>query len=127
MTRASNDYASPKEIDQSAAHARLQHNLAALMLNESGLVCAWDSACKMLFGHQESEIVSRHVSVLLPQLANVELLKGGEPNPELRYRCRIGVRFQALARNGEKFHCDLFLNKLRNFGVPPLRMIVCRA
>lgn len=105
----------------------MDDHAAGLMLDERGIVCDWDSACEMLFGHRRSEMVSRHVSMLLPQLADTELLKDGRPNSKLRFLCRIGVRFQALSRSGERFPCDLFLNSLGNPGSPPLRLIVRRA
>jgi hypothetical protein len=101
--------------------------VVGLKLDGHGMVCDWDSACETLFGHRRSEIVSRHVSTLLPQLADVQLIEGGEPNSRLRYLCRIGVRFQALSRSGERFPCDLFLNTLGSPGGSHLRLIVCAA
>lgn len=97
------------------------------MLDEHGIVCDCDGASEMLFGHHRSEMISQHVSMLLPQLAGVELLKDGQPNAKLRFHCRIGVFFEALRRSGERFSCDLFLNSLGNPGSPPLRLIVRRA
>lgn len=100
---------------------------AGLLLDEHGIVRDCDSASEMLFGHRRSDMVARHVSMLLPQLAGIELLKDGQPNSKLRFHCRIGVRYQVLKRNGESFPCELFLNRLDNPGSPPLRLIVRRA
>jgi PAS domain S-box-containing protein len=116
-----------KAAHEAAAPAAGEDHAAGLMLDERGMVCAWDRACEMLFGHRPSEIVSLHVSKLLPQLADVELLKDGQPNSRLRYLCRIGVRFHALSRSGEQFPCDLFLNSRANPGLPALHLIVRRA
>ncbi len=102
-------------------------DLATILLDEHGFICDSDRVCEALFGYGCTEMVSRHVSVVLPQLTNVQLLYDGAPNPKLRYLCRIGVQFQGLGRDGERFSCDLFLNRLHSRGLPPLRLLVRRA
>ena len=99
-------------------------HVAGLLLDEHGIVRDCDSASEILFGHRRSEMVAQHVSMLLPQLADIELLSDGQPNSKLRYHCHIGVRYQMRKRSGESIPCELFLNRLHNPGSPPLRLIV---
>ena len=100
--------------------------MAGLVLDERGIVCDCDNGCETLFGHSRDEMVSRHVAMLLPQLADIDLLTDGQPNSKLRFLSRIGVRFHALNRSGERFLCNLFLNNLGNQESRRLRMIVRR-
>jgi len=101
--------------------------VAALTLDERGVIRDCDHAVEALFGYRRSEVVWRHVSMLLPQLAGIDMAQAGEPTSNLRFLCRIGGRFQALRRSGEHMACDIFLNDLRNPGMRNLRMIVRRA
>lgn len=99
---------------------------AALTIDERGVIRDCDYGVEALFGYRRSEVVWRHVSMLLPQLADVELVQAGEPNSNLRFLCHIGSHFQALHRDGDQLACDIFLNDLRNPGMRNLRMIVRR-
>jgi hypothetical protein len=71
-----------------------------------------NSSCEALLGYRRRELAWRHVSMLLPKLAQVDLIQNGEPNPHLRFLCRIGQRFQVVPRDREQFAGDLFLNRL---------------
>lgn len=95
-----------------------------LMLDDRGMVCDCNRAGEKLFNYRRGEMVWRHVSMLLPQLADVELVKDGQPNPQLRYLTRIGRRFQAVAQGGRRFAGELYLNLLDNTGHGRLSLIV---
>jgi PAS domain S-box-containing protein len=103
---------------------RTEDGMAALTLDERGMICDCNSASEKLFGYRRSELVWRHVSMLLPQLTGIDLLEDGRINAELRFRCHIDYRFQVLNRNGERFLGGLWLNDLRNNGSRRLRAIV---
>jgi hypothetical protein len=97
---------------------------AALTVDERGMVCDCNHAGELLFKYRRGELVWRHFSMLLPQLADVDLMPNGQPNPRLRYLCRIGCQLQAVNRDGERFACDLFLNAIDGTGHGRLRLIV---
>ena len=99
---------------------------AALTLDQCGVIRDCNEAGAQLFGYRRAELIRQHVSLLLPQLADVELLKDGRLNDRLRFLCSITGYFQGLRRSGERFASDLFLLDLFNSGCPDLRMIVRR-
>jgi PAS domain-containing protein len=87
---------------------------AVLTLDDRGMICDCNRVGELLFKYRRGELVWRHVSMLLPQLADLDLMPDGQPNPRLRFFCRIGGHLQAVAHDGESFACDLFLNVLDN-------------
>lgn len=96
----------------------------ALTVDERGMICDCNRAIESLFGYRRSEVVWRHISMLLPQMEDVELMPQGRVNPRLQFLCRIGKPFAALDRSGERFDSNLFFNDLGNAGAPRLRVIV---
>ena len=94
--------------------AVVQDDPAVLTLNDRGMICDCNRSGEALFRYRRSEMVWQHVSILLPQLADMELVQNGAPNSRLRYLSRIGHRFQAVARDGNCFASELFLNLLDN-------------
>lgn len=112
-------------------HAGLQQpaamtddGVATLMLDERGMIRGCNGAIESLFGYRRSEVVWQHISLLLPQLADTDLVCNGQLNPRLLFLCRVGGYFKAHRRNGERFVSDLFLLNLSNPGSGNLRMIV---
>ncbi|MDO8988757.1 MAG: hypothetical protein Q7U91_03905 [Sideroxyarcus sp.] len=101
-----------------------RHDPAALSLDECGLIRDCSNSLESLFGFGRSDLLSRHVSVLLPQLAGVELVKEGQVDPLLKYLCRCGQLYQAQNRQGENFASNLSIVCLENKGQRVLRMIV---
>jgi hypothetical protein len=88
--------------------------VAVLTLDERGMMRDCNRGGELLFKYRRGELVWRHISMLLPQLANMELLPHGEPNPRLRYFCHIGGQLEAVAQDGEHFACVIYLNLLEN-------------
>lgn len=97
---------------------------AVLTLDERGMICDCDKASQQLFGYRRSDMVWRHVSLVLPELAEIEIMPGGHPNPRLRFLSHIGRRFQAVDHNGESFACEIFLVDLENPGRRQLQLIL---
>ncbi|MCX8016860.1 MAG: PAS domain S-box protein [Rhodocyclaceae bacterium] len=100
---------------------------AVLVLDGQGRIAECDRRGESLFGYACSELVGRHVSLLIPELAELELFEGGQPNARLRYRSRIGYRFFVTRRDGEQFPAILFLNCLDNAQGVRLSLLVRRA
>jgi len=98
-----------------------------LTLDDRGVVCDCNDACETLFKCRRSDLLRRHVSKLLPQLAEMDLMPNGQPNPRLRFLCRIGRQFRAVADDGEDIASELFFNVLDNRGRHELSLIVRRA
>ena len=95
------------ELDKSA-------QLAVLTIDDRGMVRDCDHGGEALFKYRRSELVWRHVSILLPQLATLDLMQNGQPNPRLRFLCRIGHHLQAVTHDGEHFASEIFVNVLDN-------------
>lgn len=97
---------------------------AMLTLDERGMICNCNHGAEALFKYRRSELVWRHVSMLLPELAGLGLIADGQPNPRLRFLARIGRHFEAVTRDGRHFASDLFLNCLGNPERSQLGLIV---
>lgn len=97
---------------------------AVLTLDDRGMICNCNRACEALFKYRRSDLVWRHVSMLLPQLAGSDLMPGAQPNPRLRFLARIGCHFQAVTRDGERFASELYFNSLGNSERGQLSLIV---
>lgn len=108
----------------SAGVAGTGEDAAVLTVDERGMLCDCNHAGEVLFKYRRRELVWKHFSMLLPQLADVDLMPNGQPNPRLRFLCRIGCQLQAVNRDGERFDCDLFLNAIDGTGHGRLRLIV---
>jgi hypothetical protein len=97
---------------------------AALTLDGRGMIRDCNHAAEALFRCRRSELVWRQVSVILPELAGLDLLPNGAPNPHLRYLGRIGRTMSAVAQDGQRFAVDLFLNALSGTDPDRLRLVV---
>lgn len=84
---------------------------AILQLDEHGWISDCNTAAEDLFGFDRKQMQSKHVSFLIPQLANLCLLQDGHINPRMKLLCRIGWQFTARARGRLPFHCHLFLSQ----------------
>jgi PAS domain-containing protein len=97
---------------------------ARLTLDSRGKITDCNAAVETLFKSKRSALLRRHISVLLPQLAQLELVKSGQINPHLRFLIRIGRQFQALSQDGEHFASEIFLNVLGSAGSQQISLIV---
>jgi len=85
-------------------------DVAALTLDQHGMICDCNCATEALFRYRRNEIVQRHISTLLPQLGQLDLMEDGRINQRLHFLCHIGHTFQAVPQDGECFDGELFLN-----------------
>lgn len=100
---------------------------AMLVLDGRGVISDCDRAGESLFGYACTELIGRHVAVLIPELAGQQFILRGQLNQRLRYRSRIGHPFRVVPRGRESFPGILFLNCLDNPGGVRLSLIVRRA
>lgn len=86
--------------------------LAVIALNDMGEIRECSRACEEIFGYHPSELAGRHVSTLLPQLNDTELVLDDRVHPRLAFLCRCAMPFEARHRNGTRFNSELFINRL---------------
>lgn len=100
-----NTFVQPLELDN--AGALRASCSAALTLNEYGIIgdCCKDG--EGFFGYRRSELQLKHVSLLLPQLAEVPLIRDGSFNPRLDFLCHCGHRFVVQSKDGSCFYAEL--------------------
>lgn len=87
-------------------------DLAVLTLDDLGVIRDCSRACEQMFGYLPDELQGRHVSSLLPQLPDSELVQEGRINPRLAHLCHCAVAFEARRRDGQRFASELFINRL---------------
>ncbi len=87
-------------------------NLAVIALNDTGEISDCSSRCEEIFGYQADELAGRHVSTLLPQLGDTELVLDDRVHPRLAFLCHCAMPFEARHRNGTRFNSELFINRL---------------
>jgi PAS domain-containing protein len=95
-----------------------------LVLNELGMICDWNSQFRDWLGYRRSDLVFRHISILLPKLAEMKLMCGRQINPRLRFLFRIGYQFQLVGFAGKQFEGRLFINNMENRGRHYLRTMI---
>ncbi|TRZ67533.1 MAG: hypothetical protein D4S02_05015 [Rhodocyclaceae bacterium] len=98
--------------------------MAGLMLDDLGMIQDCNPESEALFKYRRSQLVSQHVSLLLPQLEESKLIQNGQPNARLCFLSRTGHHFQAITRKGEGFPCKLFFNVLDSTGYGQMLLIV---
>lgn len=87
-------------------------DLVVLTLDDQGVIRDCNRACEHVFGYPANELSGRHVSMLLPQLPNTELVEEGRINSRLAHLCHCAFAFQARHRDGQIFSSELFINRL---------------
>lgn len=92
-------------------------DLAVLTLNDLGVIRDCSRACEQVFGYLPEELAGRHVSMLLPQLPETELVQEGRINSRLAHLCHCAFSFQARRRDGRCFASELFINLLGSHNV----------
>ncbi len=99
-------------------------DVAALTLDEAGVIVACDGNVEAAFAYSPGDLISRHVSTLLPRLGSVELMRNGQLNARLRFLCHVGVYFQVRRGDLAPCACLLSLTDLGNSASRRLRLYV---
>lgn len=103
------------------------HDLAMLALDDTGMIRDCGEACEAVFGYQKGELAGHHVSALLPQLGETELVAEDRIHPRLAFLSRCGMPFRARHRNGRSFDIELFINRLGSHNVVVLARCLHKA
>lgn len=118
MTHASDSVTAPPPVVRGSVEP------PAVWLDDTGVILECSPALASLFGYTRPELVSQHVSVVLPDLSTAYAFRDGALNPMLAFLCHLGHPFHALKRNGEAFGAELhFVENTRN-GVKATRLLV---
>lgn len=96
----------------------------ALTLDERGMICDCSMAGEKLFGYPRQDMVLQHVSKLLPELSEIQLVKDGQFNSQLGFLCHCGHHFRTTNRLGNVFMSELHFVILNDTGIRQIRMIV---
>ncbi len=113
-----------REVVYGGSASNVVDDVAAMTLDGNGVIRHCNTASAMLFKYGRGELVQRHVSVILPQLAEMELMEHGELNSRLRFLFHTGVHFRAVTQEGQAFNGDIFLNVLDNTAGGRLSLLV---
>lgn len=92
-------------------------DLATLTLDDLGVIRDCSRACEPVFGYRPDELIGRPISVLLPQLPDVDLVQEGRINSRLAFLCHCAFAFQARCRDGRIFASEVFINRLDTHNV----------
>ncbi len=101
-----------------------ESNLAVLTLYDNGMIRDCSRVCAELLGCAASKLTWQHISIFLPQLADVALVNGERINPNLHFLSRIGHHFEAVGISGVHFACELFFNEVEILSQHCLRIII---
>ncbi len=104
-----------------------EDDFAELTLNDNGMIRDCNKAVERLFGYPPGKLLWQHVSVVLPQLAGVTLINGGEINPRLHFLAHIGHRFEMVGLGGMRCAVMIFLNIFETRGRHDVRVTLCPA
>jgi PAS domain S-box-containing protein len=92
----------------------LPFDQAIITTDRVGVVRSCCPQCEKIVGHKATELVGRHISILIPKLGDLELMLGDEINPRLRYQSRCAIPFQARQRDGASFAIELIFRRLHD-------------
>ena len=97
--------------------APAMNDLAVIALDDQGIIRDSNEICEEMFGYRQAELAGQHVSALLPQLQDAELVQRERVNSHLAFLCHSGIPFQARRRDGTHFPIELFINRLGSHNV----------
>jgi PAS domain-containing protein len=111
-----------RENHLSAAQA--SEDFARLTLDSRGMIYDCNATAESLFKAHRSSVILQHVSLLIPELAELELMPNCEVNPQLRFLSRIGCSFQAVNQHGERFPVTLIVRLHESAGYGKLSLLL---
>lgn len=101
-----------------------EDSVAVLMLNDKGMIRECNELAGRFFGYQPSQLVWRHISMLLPQLAEIVLMQGEQVNPRLLFLSRIDHRFKIVGSDSRTSFSRLFFHPVGSSGRRFLRVLI---
>lgn len=121
LAHVTSDYSESFESEKRPGNAWGQ--LCYIWVDLLGCILDSDDNAHKFFGYRQRELKGRHISSLIPSLAETSLVEGNRINPRLAYRSRCAVPFQIVDHDGHRSLCDLFINRVRLASGPALSLI----
>ncbi len=101
-----------------------EEKTAVLMTCDNGVIFECNRAAADLLDCTPSKLTWQHISTILPQLADIALMRGESINPNLRFLSRLGYTFETVDMSGVHFTSTVFFNEIENLGRHFLRIIL---
>jgi len=98
--------------------------LPALWMDRTGIIVECNPALETVFGYAGRELVSQHVSVVLPELSTGYVFRGGSLNPMLDFLSHLGHHFHARKQNGYAFGAELHFIENHHGEPKTIRLLV---
>lgn len=95
-----------------------------LSLDDHGIIQECNISVEKLLGYPRRELVWQHISCLIPQIAEIDLVLQDELNPLLTYICHCDHVFEAIDKHGDIIRCNLNFFSIRQEGTTTLRLIL---
>jgi len=95
-----------------------------IWVNKDGQILDCCEHTQETFGYPYADLKSRHISTLIPSLANIKLIDKDIINPQLSYRCHCGIiPFKMVHLGGREGLFNLFINRVTLPSGPALGLI----
>ena len=101
-----------------------KQEMAILILFADGVIRNCNDEAVKLLDYLPNELTGQHISKILPQLAEIQLVQMQRVNPYLRYLSRKGHQFKIVNKEGIHFTGELLFRDMENFGQYHLRVII---
>lgn len=98
--------------------------MAILILNDNSRIHHCNSRSSLLLGWKADCLVGQNVSVVLPELTEINLISNEHINPQLRFWARIGHRFEVFGQYGDLFKCQINFNRNEYYGQHYTQLII---
>lgn len=99
-------------------------DFASLLLDPRGIVTYCSPAAEAMFGYAANRLQGAHISQVLPEFSNTEVMPEGRLNPRVAFLCHCGRRFRAQRQDGAGFDCELCFSLATLRGTNGLRLLV---
>jgi hypothetical protein len=97
---------------------------AVLMICDNGIIFECNNAAGDLLDCKPNKLTWQHIYTILPQLADMSLMRGNQLNPHLRFLSRLGYTFETVGMTGAHFVSTVFFNEIETLGRHFLRIIL---
>jgi hypothetical protein len=121
---ASSDHIATDAVEEVSSVANAEYGTAVLLLSDTGTIFECNDDAGILLDCIPSRLIWQHISIILPQLAEIPLMHDGKLNPHLRLLSRIGYNFEVVGMTGARFAGIVFFNNVESNDRRFLRIIL---
>lgn len=95
-----------------------------LWLAHSGIILDCAGPIVERLGYDSAELAGRHVSLVLPDFLQTKLLDNYGVNSRLAFRCRCGVPFRGITKEGQERLLCVYVNLISAAGDSKIALIL---